>query len=65
MNLWYERLELAEEQEKDMQRDAQNQALLRQALKGKISHPGAQLFRQINQIAKQIRTDEDSVVSEG
>ena len=60
MNLWYERLELAEEQDKDAQRDTQNWELLQEALnsKGKVAHPGAQLFRQINQIAKQIRTDE-------
>lgn len=60
MNLWYERLELAEEHDKDTQRDAQSWELLQEALnaKGKVAHPGAQLFSQINQLTKQIRTDE-------
>jgi hypothetical protein len=60
MELWYERLELAEERQKEIQRDVHNWELLREALnaKGTLVHPAAQLFNQINQRTKQIRSDE-------
>jgi hypothetical protein len=60
MDLWYERLELAEEHHKDMLRDAHSWELLQEALKsgGKVVHPASELFSQLNQRAKQIHTDE-------
>lgn len=60
MDLWYERLELAEEHHKDMLRDARNWELLQEALKsgGKLVHPASGLFSQLNQRAKQLHNDE-------
>lgn len=57
MDLWYERLELAEEHHKDMLRGTRNWELLQGALKStnNFVHPAAQLFNQINQHTKQIR----------
>ncbi len=62
MDLWYERLELAEEHHNDMLRDAQNWERIQEALKAKdkLVHPAAQLFSQINQRTKQTRSDENA-----